>query len=66
MEKKIETKSLCKWEKEEIKKNIRTIYTLTADPRYVCQKCARVANLKANVCKPHKFDLRPQTAPTLQ
>ncbi len=55
MDKKLEKKSFCKWGKNDIKANIDAIYELTADPRYVCEKCARVAKLKANVCKPHKF-----------
>ena len=56
MDKKLKSKSFCKWSKEDISKNIDKIYNLTADPRYVCEKCARVSKLKANVCKPHKFD----------
>ena len=56
MDKKLKSKSFCKWSKDDISKNIEKIYTLTADPNYVCEKCARVAKLKANVCKPHKFD----------
>jgi hypothetical protein len=57
MDKKLKKKSFCKWEKGDIKKNIEKIYELTADPRYICEKCARVARLKANVCKPYKFEL---------
>ena len=55
MDKKLQKKSLCKWSKEEIKANIENIRELTAAPKYVRQKCARVSRLKANVCKPHKF-----------
>ena len=55
MDKKLLAKSFCKWDKDDISRNIRQIYELTADPRYVCEKCARVARNKANVCKPHKF-----------
>ena len=57
MDKKLKKKSFCKWEKSDIKKNIEKIYALTADPKYVCEKCARVSRLKGNVCKPHKFEL---------
>ena len=55
MDKKLKDKSFCKWDKSDIKKNIEKIYHLTASPTYVCEKCARVAKLKSNVCKPHKF-----------
>ena len=55
MDKKLKKKSFCKWEKNDIKENIDVIYELTADPGFVCEKCAWVAKWKANVCKPHKF-----------
>ena len=55
MDKKLEKNRSASGEKNDIKANIDTIHELTADPRYVCEKCARVAKLKANVCKPHKF-----------
>lgn len=55
MDKKLKKKSFCKWDKNDIKKNIEKIYELTAKPKYVCQKCARVSKLKANVCKPYAF-----------
>lgn len=57
MAKDLKKKSFCKWEKGDIKKNIGKIYKLTANPKYVCEKCARVSRLKANVCKPYKFSL---------
>lgn len=53
---KLKKKSFCKWDKSDIKKNLEAIYGLTADPQYVCQKCARVSRLKANVCSPHQFE----------
>jgi hypothetical protein len=55
MNKKLKEKTFCKWEKSDIKKNLEKIYELTSDPKYVCEKCARVSKLEANVCKPHKF-----------
>jgi hypothetical protein len=57
MDKRLKKKSFCKWEKRDIKKNIVKIYELTADPEYICEKCARVARLRVNVCKPYKFEL---------
>jgi hypothetical protein len=56
MSKNLKTKSFCKWDKDDISRHINFIYELTAKPRFVCEKCARVARLKANVCKPLKFD----------
>lgn len=56
MDKKLKKKSFCKWDKSDIKKNIQAIYELTASPKYLCEKCARVSKLKSNVCKPHKFE----------
>ena len=55
MKKKLKKKSFCKWNKSDIKKNIKEIYELTAKPKYVCQNCARVSRLKANVCNPYQF-----------
>ena len=55
MKQKLKKKSFCKWSKSDIKKNLKNIYELTANPKYVCQNCARVSRLKANVCKPHKI-----------
>jgi hypothetical protein len=60
MEKKLEKRSLCKWEKSDIRKNIKALYALTADPQYVCEKCARVANSRTTVCKPYKFEIPPR------
>jgi len=55
MKEKTKKKSFCKWDKEDIKKNLDAIYDPTAAPKYVCQKCARVSRRKANVCNPHAF-----------
>jgi hypothetical protein len=52
---KLKKKSFCKWGKSDIKKNVISIYDLTAKPKYLCEKCARVAKVKANVCKPYQF-----------
>ena len=57
MDKKLKTKTFCKWDKGDIKKNSDGIYELTANPKYFCEKCARVSKLKGSVCKPHKFEL---------
>jgi hypothetical protein len=56
VKRKLNQKALCKWDKSDIKKNLGAIYELTIDPNFVCQKCARVSHLKANVCHPHPFE----------
>ncbi len=55
MDKKLKKKSFCKWGKDDLKKNLDAIYSLVANPKYICEKCARVSKLKANLCKPYKF-----------
>lgn len=55
MDKPLDKRSFCKWEKRDILKNIQKIYTLTSNPNYVCEKCARVSTSKTNVCKPRQF-----------
>ena len=37
-------KSLCDWKKSEIQRHPDKLEVLTEDPRYLCMKCARVAN----------------------
>lgn len=61
MKNKLKKKSFCKWEKNDIKENLEALYTLTANPTYVCEKCARVAKVKVNVCKPYKFESNRKT-----
>jgi hypothetical protein len=55
MNEKLKKRSFCKWDKDDIKANIEKIQELTADPRFVCTNCARVARRKANLCKPSEF-----------
>ena len=45
-------KSFCKWSSKDIEKKIDLLASLTEEPRFVCKKCARVANIKKAVCKP--------------
>ena len=59
MKEKGKKRSFCKWDKKEIKRNIDRIYDLTADPRYVCRKCVRVAREKSHLCEPVAFN-RPE------
>jgi hypothetical protein len=55
MDGKLKKKSFCKWGKDTIKDHIADVIELTAKPKFVCEKCARVARRKANVCDPHEI-----------
>jgi len=45
-------KTFCKWTQKDIEKRVDLLAELVDEPRYVCKKCARVANSKKLVCKP--------------
>ena len=48
-------KSFCDLEKDYIKKHLDEIVSLTDKPKYICAKCARVANEDIHLCKPVKM-----------
>ncbi len=62
MDNKLKKKSFCKWGKENIKTNIADVIDLTTKPKYVCQKCARVARRKSNVCDPYGLTKKKKKA----
>lgn len=45
-------KSLCKWKKKDIEKNVHELIQIVDKPRYLCKDCARVAHDKGFLCKP--------------
>ncbi|OKY26607.1 hypothetical protein [Thalassotalea sp. PP2-459] len=49
------TKSLCKWKKKDIEKNIHIITQIVVQPRFACKDCARAAHSKGFLCKPTKL-----------
>lgn len=55
MNKKLKKKSLCKWEKDDVKKNWGELSDLLAKSKYVCNKCLRSSRLKGTLCKPEKL-----------
>ena len=55
MNKKLKKKSLCKWGKEDAKKNWDDLYDLLAKSKYVCGKCLRSSRLKGTLCKAEKL-----------
>lgn len=48
-------KTLCDWDRTDIEKNMTYILSLTSSPKYICRKCARVANDEDVLCKPLKI-----------
>jgi hypothetical protein len=52
MDKKLKKKSLCKWEKDEVKKNWGDLVELVQTSKFICGRCLRSSRLKGNLCKP--------------
>jgi hypothetical protein len=48
-------RSLCKWDKEEIRKHLPVLAQGALRGRYICRKCARVAEHRSLLCKPEKI-----------
>lgn len=51
-----DTKTLCKWDKDEIKDNLKELKKIVAEPRYVCKRCGRAARKEDHLCKPEPLD----------
>ena len=47
--------TLCAYKKDEIKENLKELSRIVSDPKFICRKCARVANDKEYLCKPAKL-----------
>jgi hypothetical protein len=56
-------KKLCDWKKKHIRKRRAALEALIRDPRFLCQKCARVANDPRVLCKARRafIERRPAT-----
>lgn len=48
-------KSLCKWKKKDIEKNLSELTHIVNKPRFVCKDCARSAHDKGHLCKAIKL-----------
>ena len=48
-------KTLCEWNKSEIKENKDIIIALAKTPNLYCKKCARISNDEIYLCKPEKI-----------
>jgi len=49
------SKTLCDWSSKDIEKHLHKLALITAEPRYLCRKCARVANRSKHLCKPKRI-----------
>lgn len=45
-------KELCKLKKNELALNFKKIVKIIKKPKFICEKCARVANDKKYLCEP--------------
>jgi len=45
-------KELCKLKKNELASNFKKIVKIVSKPKFICEKCARVAKDKKYLCNP--------------
>ena len=48
-------RTLCDWERKDIESDMAILMSLVNRPKYVCKKCARVANTDDVLCKSKKI-----------
>ena len=48
-------RTLCDWERKDIESNMAILISMVNSPKYVCKKCARVANTDDVLCKSQKI-----------
>ncbi len=51
----MKNKKLCDWNKSEISKNKKLLFSIVKDPNYYCKKCARAAYDENYLCKVEKL-----------
>ena len=56
MDKKLKSKSLCKWKREEVNKNSAELVAFLSHSKYFCERCLRSSRLRGTLCKPEKLD----------
>ena len=47
---------LCKMKKIQILQHFDDLSEMVSNPKYICNKCARAANKKSNLCSAVKID----------
>jgi hypothetical protein len=45
-------KTICKWDKDEIKDDLDKLKDIVMPPQFICRKCGRVAKESDYLCKP--------------
>jgi hypothetical protein len=45
-------KTICKWDKDEIKDDLDKLKDIVMPPKFICRKCGRVAKDSDYLCKP--------------
>lgn len=48
-------KHMCDLSKKDFEKISEKVTIIVSNPRYICKKCLRVANVDERLCKPHKL-----------
>ncbi len=48
-------KTLCDLKRDDFEKDFSKIVNIVSQPRFICKKCARVANEKQYLCKAVKL-----------
>lgn len=48
-------KTICKWDKDDIKDNLEKLKELVAPAKFICKKCGRVAKESDYLCKAEKL-----------
>ena len=45
-------KTLCKWDRDEIERDLKELRKIVGSPKFVCRRCGRAVAKKKFVCKP--------------
>lgn len=45
-------KTLCKWDRDEIERDLSELRKIVSDPKFVCSRCGRAVAKKKSICKP--------------
>lgn len=48
-------KTICEWDKDEIKDDLDKLKAIVTPPKFICRKCGRVAKESDYLCKPEKL-----------